>query len=388
MIRLGRFATGLWHLATKVLPVIVGIVALVLIIAWLSGTFETKIEPQRQEGGARTIGNQPTDMVHEVTKAYIDEAIGTLKAASRTVISAKVLATIEAINVRAGDQVNKDDVLVQLDSKELDAKLRQAEQVHAAAIATRSEAETNFERIEGLLAQQAASKAQFDAATRSLDVARANVLGTEQAINEAKVMLSYATITAPKSGRIVDRLAEPGDTARPGEPLLVLYDATSLRLEAPVLEQLAVKLRVGQQLDVYIDALHREVVSTIDEIVPQADAPSRSFLVKASVPRSEDLYEGMFGRLRIPAGQRRHLCLATDAIQTVGQLEFVEVVLRDGHVERRYIKTGRLGMPGRIEVLSGLKAGERVILHKTANPQKASSNGGGNDSTDAAANDA
>jgi multidrug efflux pump subunit AcrA (membrane-fusion protein) len=126
-------------------------------------------------------------------------------------------------------------------------------------------------------------------------------------------VLPIAVGIASKSGRIVDRLAEPGDTARPGEPLLVLYDATSLRLEAPVLEQLAIKLRARQELKVYIDALQREVVSTVDEIVPQADAPSRSFLVKASVPRSEDLYEGMFGRLRIPSGERRHLCLATDA---------------------------------------------------------------------------
>ena len=130
-----------------------------------------------------------------------------------------------------------------------------------------------------------------------------------------------------------------------------------------MLEHLAVKLRAGDQLDVYIDALDREVSSTIDEIVPLADAPSRSLLVKASIPRSEDLFEGMFGRLRIPAGQRRHLCLATDAVQKLGQLEFVEVVTPEGQIERRFIKTGRLGMPGRIEVLSGLRAGERVVLH-------------------------
>ena len=75
-----------------------------------------------------------------------------------------------------------------------------------------------------------------------------------------------------------------------------------------------------------------------------------------------ELYEGMFGRLLIPAGQRRHLCLATDAIQQIGQLEFVNVVRPDQTLERRLIKTGRLGMPGRVEVLSGLSAGETVVL--------------------------
>jgi RND family efflux transporter MFP subunit len=208
-----------------------------------------------------------------------------------------------------------------------------------------------------------------------LDVSSAEESRAEQAVNEGKAMLSYATIKAPRGGRIVDRLAEPGDTSRPGEPILVLYDATSLRLEAPVLEQLAVKLRAGDKLDVYIDALEREVESTIDEIVPQADAPSRSFLVKASIPRSDDLFEGMFGRLRIPAGQRRHLCLATDAIHKVGQLEFVEVVTSDEQIERRFIKTGRLGMPGRIEVLSGLRVGERVVIKPSADPTGAETDG-------------
>ncbi len=91
--------------------------------------------------------------------------------------------------------------------------------------------------------------------------------------------------------------------------------------------------------------------------------------MKASLPRSEDLYEGMFGRLRIPAGTRRHLCLATDAVRRVGQLEFVDVVTSKGSVERRYIKTGRVGIPGRIEVLSGLRAGEQVVLHAAAASQ-------------------
>jgi RND family efflux transporter MFP subunit len=340
--------------------------ALVLIIAWLSGSFESKIAPSTPVAQRRILADQPTDVVHEVTKDYIDEAVGTLRAASRTVVSAKVLATIEEITVAAGDQVSEGDVLIRLDNQDLQARLKQAEQSLIAASATRKQAETTYARNERLREQNAASQAEFDEATRRRDVSRAEELRAEQAVSEARVMLSYTTIAATKAGRIVDRLAEPGDTARPGEPLLVLYDATSLRLEAPVSEQLAVRLRAGDKLNVYLDALQREVESTIAEIVPQADAPSRSFLVKASLPRSEEFFEGMFGRLHIPAGQRRHLCLATDAIHNVGQLEFVEVVAPDGSLEKRYIKTGRIGMPGRIEVLSGLKAGERVVLAPAA----------------------
>jgi len=364
-----------WRVMKKTAPFAAGLIALVLVIAWLAGTFESKIAPDTPTAERPRLADQPTDVVHEVTKDYIEEAVGTLKAASRSVISAKVLARIDEITVTAGDQVTAGDTLIRLDSQELEAKLKQVEQAQVAAVATRTEAETNYERTKSLFERRTASQAEFDGATRRLEVARAEVLQSEQAVTEATVLLSYTTIEAPKSGRIVDRLAEPGDTARPGEPILVLYDAASLRLEAPVLEHLAVKLRSGDKLNVYMDALEREFESTIDEIVPQADAPSRSFLVKASIPRSDDLFEGMFGRLRIPAGQRRHLCLATEAILKVGQLEFVEVVTPDEHIEKRFIKTGRLGMPGRIEVLSGLKVGERIVLHPADDVDAAATDG-------------
>jgi RND family efflux transporter MFP subunit len=350
---------------TKVIPTMVGFALLVLTIAWLAGAFTAKIEPGDRELAARRYAGEPTDVVHEVTKDYTEEAIGTLKAASRTAISAKVLATILEMNVTAGDQVERGDILVRLDAKELETRVRQAEQSLAAAEAARRQAEKDFERAKSLHEKRAVSRAELDKATSGLDVARAEEARAQQGIDEAKAQLSYATIAAPKSGRIVDRMAEEGDTARPGVPLLALYDATSLRLEAPVAENLALQLQVGQRVNVYIDALDLEMEATIDERVPQADAPSRSFLVKAALPHHPDLYEGLFGRLLIPAGQRRHLCLATDAIRRVGQLEFVDVLLPDNTIEQRFIKTGRLGMPGRIEVLSGLEADETVIVHRS-----------------------
>jgi len=266
-----------WRVTKTTLPISAGLVALVLVIAWLAGTFETKIAPSTPTAHSLQLSDQPTDVVHEVTKDYIEEAVGTLKAASRTVVSAKVLARIEEITVSAGDQVREGDVLIRLDSKDLEARLKQAEQAVIAATATHKEAETSYERNKRLVEQNAVSRSEFDKSKRHLDVSRAEELRAEQAVNEGKAMLSYATINAPRSGRIVDRSAEPGDTSRPGDPILVLYDATSLRLEAPVLEHLAVKLRAGDKLDVYIDALEREVESTIDEIVPQADAPSRAW---------------------------------------------------------------------------------------------------------------
>lgn len=345
-----------------------GLVALILLIAWLSGMFEEKVASDWKQRGVQQHADEPTAEVHEVTKPYVEEAVGTLKASSRTIVAAKVLATIEKIYVKAGDQVNQGQPLIDLDAKEYQARLSQAKQGLAAATANRDDAEKEFERAETLKKKNVVTKSEYDRAMRELQVAQAEELRAKQQVTEAEILLSYTKIKAVKSGRIVDRLAEPGDIANPGTPLLVLYDATSLRLEAPVMERLAVKLKPGDELKVYVDALNKTYEATIDEIVPQADAPSRSFLVKASLPRSEDLYEGMFGRLLIPAGTRKHLCLNMDAIDRIGQLEFVDVVRPDGTLERRYIKTGQVGIPGRQEVLSGLQAGDKVILKTKSAP--------------------
>lgn len=372
-----RFPKKLLAVLGRLLLVALGLLVLVATIAWLSGMFEEKVEPGWTDRGALRHTNEPTDVVHEIEKSVIEEAVGTLKASSRSVVSSKLLATITEIRVTAGDQVEQGQELILLDSKEYEARLDQAKRALEATTANRQQAEKAFERAVSLQKQNVISRSEYDLAQRDVQVATANESQATQAIQEAEALLSYTTIKAAKNGRIVDRSAEPGDMARPGEPILVLYDATSLRLEAPVMEHLAVNLKVGDRLSVYVDALKREFEASIDEIVPQADAPSRSFLVKASLPKTEELYEGMFGRLRIPSGERRHLCLATDAVIEVGQLEFVDVVLPDGNIERRLITIGQLGMPGRQEVLSGVEAGERVVLHGEALGREDRSNDNG-----------
>jgi RND family efflux transporter MFP subunit len=360
-----NFGSIIWKwtgIVARVLPVMLGLVGLSVAIAWISGAFTKKIEPGESRSVFRQLEDQQTDVVHEITKDYIEEAVGTLKAANRSEISAKVLATIQEIHVAAGDFVQHGDLLVVLNTQELQARLNQAQESLSAASAATWEAESDFNRKQNLMKTNSISRQEYDIAERKFNVAKADERRATQAVSEAEILLSYSKITAPKDGRIVDRLAEPGDTTQPGKPILTLYDVQTLRLETPVMESLAIKLKVGQDLTVRVDSVNKDFTATIEEIVPQADTASRSFLVKSSLPRSDNLYEGMYGRLQIPAGSRRHLCLATDAIRRVGQLEFVDVVMEDRSLQLRLIKTGRLGMPGRVEVLSGVNAGERVVL--------------------------
>ena len=365
-----------------VVPAAAGLVILIVVIAWLAGAFTEKIPggptlpsagrdnaPPNGQAGQQSVGSPDYGeyTVQEINKPYIEEAIGTLKAASRTEISSRVLAAIDRIAVGAGDTVAAGDELVLLDPKAFEAQLSQAEAELEAADATADQAEDIYNRAVRLRQTnpRAIAEQDFNRMNSELLTARANQTRARQAVAEAQVRLSYTTMRAPKSGTVVDRWAEEGNMAQPGVPLLSLYDRTTLRLEVPVMGNLATKIRKHDKLEIHIDDLNKDFQGVVDEKVPQAEAASRSFLVKVRLPSSEDLYEGMFGRLMVPAGTRPHLCLHTGAIQQVGQLQFVTVLDPEtGTRERRFIKTGRYGDDTHREVLSGLKAGEVVILHQ------------------------
>ena len=154
----------------------------------------------------------------------------------------------------------------------------------------------------------------------------------------------------------------PATPRCPAAPLLRIYDPGTLRLEIPVRETLAVTLSPGDPLPVEIDALRERFAGTIEEIVPFAEPGARTLLVKVRLPADPRLYAGLFGRVEIPAGERTVVRVPRGAVRRVGQLEFAQVVGAEDRVERRLVTTGPSDDQGRVEVLSGLASGERVVV--------------------------
>jgi len=347
----------------KGVTTIIALGALAAILFWMSGGFQRKIEPGRVPAESRSAKGLNTATVHAVVEMETAEVVGTLKAERRTDVSSKIMAAIADIGVKAGDKVRKGQVVVTLDDRDLRARVEQARKAMEAGQATARQAAVDLERYRGALAGGAITRQQFDQQESAYKIAQANLEGAQQAVKEAEVALSFAKIEAPTDGVVVDKHADKGDTAMPGKPILTIYDPTALRLEAPVRETLATNLHVGDALRVHMDALDLDVEGRMDEIVPQAEAASRSVLVKVSVPRNPKMVEGMFGRLIMPTRERRRLCVPVSAIRHVGQLAFVDVVTTGGALDRRLIQLGEHHEYGRVEALSGVEAGDRVALY-------------------------
>jgi RND family efflux transporter MFP subunit len=351
------------NLTKNVLQIVIGGAVLFAAVAWLSGGCTEKIGPD-DEGAHIESGEAPsaTAVVAEDKSMVYEEVSGTIYSARHTTISSKILARIEAIPVRAGDEIEAGTVVVRLDSRDLGARLAAARERVASANAAAELALSERDRVAGMHASNVASKRDLDRTEANLRMARAELERAKQNAADAKIALSYAEIRSPVTGRVIDKLAEPGDTAAPGAPLLRVYDPGAMRLEAPVREGLAMQLTSGQPLRVSIESLELTLEGEIDEIVPAAEPGARTFLVKVRLPRDPRLFSGMFGRIAVPAGEKMRIVAPAAAIETIGQLEYATVVDEDGAPVRRLVTTGPPVAGDLVEVLSGLDAGERVVV--------------------------
>jgi hypothetical protein len=135
-----------------------------------------------------------------------------------------------------------------------------------------------------------------------------------------------------------------------------------MQLVVSVRESLARRLAVGDKVRGRLEALGHDCEATVSEIVPEAQAASRSFTVKVTGPCPPGVYSGMFGRIFIPLEDEQVVVVPADAVVRVGQLDMVQVV-EDDNVRRRSAQFGRKLAEG-YEVLSGLRPGEKVVRQR------------------------
>lgn len=352
-----------WMGLIKGLLVAVGLVAFIAVLMlWLSGFFQEKVAGGPSAGKMQAALPDGEIVTVELTKLpRLESAVGTIRAVHEVGVASKILARVKEIRIKAGQRVARGEVLALLDEADLKARLEQAESAEIAAKARLDQAKADLVRGERLKARQAISVEELEKMTTEARMATAEFDRARQAVSEAKITEDYATIKAPIAGIIVDKKVNEGDTLQPGQVLATMYDPGRMQMVATVRESLAQKLAVGQQLPARIDTLDMDCHATVSEIVPEAQADSRSFQVKVTGPCPPDIISGMFGRIYIPLEDEPVLAIPPEAIRKVGQLSEVDVVTDSGFIARRVVQPGRLLKPGR-EILSGLKPGEKIRI--------------------------
>ncbi len=315
------------------------------------------------------------------------EAPGTVKARTSATLAARTMGYVREVRPNEGDHVNAGDVLVTLEARELQVAERQArvgldearsavpeaDSAIQSAQAQLQLAQTTFGRMQDLLNKRSVSQQEFDEAAARVRVARSakdmaearrqqldqKIRQAEEAVAASQVQIEYLEVRAPFAGRVTARLAEPGILASPGVPLLQVERDGAQRLEVAVPEGHLRDVRVGQTVDVALDAMAAPVTGRVDEIVPEIDPASRTFTVKLTLPARAEIRSGLFGRASFATGTRPVLVVPAEAVTAQGQLRSV-LSVEDGVARSRQLRVGE-SRDGQAEVLTGLSEGERVI---------------------------
>ncbi|MFH1033432.1 MAG: efflux RND transporter periplasmic adaptor subunit [Pseudomonadota bacterium] len=337
-----------------------GLLALVLIVLYSAGAFTTgKIGPGTPPPTASPAPAQEGALLAELTRVpQYYEAVGTVRPLSQATVAAQVPGRVLQVLARAGQAVQKGQLLARLEDQQFQARLAQARQGLAGAEANLERAGAEYERVKKFAQAEAATPQNLEQARAAFLGAQAGLGQARQQVREAEVALGHTQLLAPENGQVVQRLIEPGDLALPGKPLFSLQTVGGHRLEALVREGLIAKVKVGGQVKVEIPSLGRAVAGQVDEVAPSADPATRSFMVKVGLAATPGLHAGMFGRLMVPLEERPAVLVPRQALRRVGQLEMVRLLTAQGW-QSVYVTTGR-EMDGKVEVLSGLKGGETL----------------------------
>lgn len=279
-----------------------------------------------------------------------EEVVGTVRPKLRAVIEAKVSGKIEKLLVAPGQQVRAGDLLAQLDAREIQAKLDQA-------LALREQATRELERARKLFEQKITAQAEFDTVQARERVAAG-------AVTETQTALSYTKIVAPFDGVIARKLADVGDLAAPGKPIVEMEDPAALRFEADVPEALAREIKIGDKLPVRVSAVTTDLEGTVVEMAPVADPSSRTFLVKLDLPPAEGVRSGQFGRVLVPMGKTDAVWVPASALIVRGQMETVFIAVNQ-HAQLRLVRTGK-HTNTEVELLAGISRGENVVIEGAA----------------------
>ncbi|WP_076922734.1 efflux RND transporter periplasmic adaptor subunit [Pseudoalteromonas sp. SK20] len=344
---------------SKFIGTLAALFVIIMAVLYMAGSFSDKQTAGLKESQITNYqGERVTVTLQSI--AGTEQVPGSVIAKQNTQISSHVMAQVEQLKVRAGDKVAKGDLLIMLKQDDFKAALAQSSANINAVQASLTQAKKQLARMIDLNAQGLVSVSELDDAKAKFENLTANLAVAKQQQTQAQVSLNYTRITAPISGVVVERLTEPGDTATPGKPLITLYNPLQLQLEFNVREQQAVKLRVGDSLNVALPSLDITTPATVSEIVPVADNAARSLLIRLEADAQLGLMPGLYAQLQLPIKSTQGVLIDPRWVHEFGQLNMV-YVLENETLVKRFVRLGSI-INNQQHVIAGLKEGDVLAV--------------------------
>lgn len=296
-----------------------------------------------------------------VDAGYTAEAV--VEAGRQATVAAQVAGRILELKWDAGDTVKQGQVLVRIDDSEARPSIAGNQAQVAQAQANLINAQAQYERTQKLVAKKFISQSALDQAKAGYEAAQAQVAAARAGVAQASATRNFSTIVAPFSGLVSARLAQAGDMASLGRELMTLFDPATLRVVASIPQEKIDQIRKSGRGSIELPALGRWVEATSITVLPEADSRTHISRVRLELPKdAAGLYPGMFARAHFATGQASKLLVPAKAVIRRSEVTGVYVVAKDGSVQFRQVRLGETQPGDRLEVLSGLEAGETVAM--------------------------
>ncbi len=317
-----------------------------------------------QQAPAAAVATAAVEM-REVELTLSAEAI--VEAVRQSTVSSQIAGRIVDLRFDVGDRVQKGDVIARIDERAATQAVAASQAQVRAAEAALANARAHYERSQQLFAQKFISQAALDKAQADYRSAESQMKAMLAGAGQAATERSFATLVAPYSGVVAARHVQLGEMATPGKPIMTGFDPSTLRVVATVASQQVRQIQAGGRARVEIPAASRWVEAKAITVVPAADPRTHSTQVRIELPDDvRGVYPGVFARAHFVVGRAPRLMVPRQAVVRRSELTAVYVVGETGAPQLRQVRLGGVSDEQGVEVLAGLKAGEKVALDPVA----------------------
>jgi len=294
------------------------------------------------------------------------EMDGVVQPVKQSTVSAQASGRIVTLTVKAGDKVHAGQLLATIDDRETQTGVQRSRAQAAQAQAELHNAQANFDRTRDLLAKGFVSAAAMDTVDTQLKSAKAARDQAAAGEKQSGLTQGFTRVIAPFDAWVLQAVAEAGDLAFPGKPLLTLYAPLPLRAVVQVPVSQSARVQGSTAIEVQVsgaDGVLQWVRPSEISHVPTADAVSQTIEWRLELPATavKGLLPGQQVRVRFAAGQAQRMVIPTSAVLRRGELTAVYVASNNSFVLKA-IRLGREHGAQGVEVLAGLSDTDRVAL--------------------------
>jgi RND family efflux transporter MFP subunit len=346
------------------------IICLLTAILAVSGCGKAQQAVKEAEITVNTAPAQIQDLAKSVSYS------GIIRGKNEVYLMPKVSARVTGIAVKAGDTVKTGQTLITLDNTDFIAGVQQAEaglaMAEAGQRANQMQVESalaDYERAQALYAAGAIADQQLELARLKYESltagsAEAAVAQAQAALSAARTLLAKCVITSPLDGVVGSIGVSLGDTANPAAVAAIVSDTSELQVQVMVSEAEVSYIQPGSAVQVYISAVQEQAFpGKVESIASVADPVTHNFAVKVDLPNPEGrIKSGMFAELKVDTLSKQGiLVIPVSAVVPKGGQQIVFVVDQDQRARETEVTTG-IKNDNYIEILSGLQAGQEVII--------------------------